>query len=426
LLYAIATPAQEALTVEDAVKIGLKNNFDIRIARNESEIAKNTGDLGTSGFLPVLNASGEGTLSQSDQTSNSPFTFGNSETNSYGGRIDLNWTLFDGFAMFADNKRFNELARLGEFVAKDKIESSVVEIISGYFNLVQQEQLLDVAEDSREISRDRYEKEKVRQEVGGVSSAELLNAQVSFNQDEAAVLNQELNVEIAKQGLNILLGREPDSPIDVTKEIFVKKYEVEYSELKELLLKNNTRLNIAKQNKIIADKEVDLNRSFFYPSLFFNAAYGYTNRTVSSDRTDLSGDITTESLDGSVGLTLSFNLFNGFRDNINYQNSLIDFKNQELAFSKTQNEIEGQLTEKYVTYQKRLEFVELEEKNVIAAEQNLALQRDRYQTGSATSLEFRDAQLSLARAMATLIIARFQARIAVVELQRLVGVLDIE
>jgi len=72
-----------------------------------------------------------------------------------------------------------------------------------------------------------------------------------------------------------------------------------------------------------------------------------------------------------------------------------------------ENELEGLLREKTVTLQKRLETVEIEKQNVIAARQNLTLQQDRYRIGAADSLDFRDAQVNLARAQNTLIMASF-------------------
>jgi outer membrane protein TolC len=68
----------------------------------------------------------------------------------------------------------------------------------------------------------------------------------------------------------------------------------------------------------------------------------------------------------------------------------------------------------------------LEEQNIEAARQNLDLQRERNNLGIANSLEFRDAQVSHARAQTSLITARYQARISRLEVDQLTGVLRIE
>jgi outer membrane protein TolC len=174
----------------------------------------------------------------------------------------------------------------------------------------------------------------------------------------------------------------------------------------------------------ISRKEVKLARSNFSPEISLGTSYSYSDRTISgSDRFD--EDINNTVKDGLIGLNLRWNLFNGFRDKIELENSRIAAKNQDLFVQETKNRIEGLIREKYETFRMRMELIELEEQNVIAAEQNLQLQQDRYQIGGATFLEFRDAQLNLARASVALIAARFQARITRLEIEQLIGNLKI-
>jgi outer membrane protein TolC len=326
--------------------------------------------------------------------------------------------------MFVNKSRFDRLAELGDALSRNIIENNVVQILAAYFDLVQQEQLLDVAISNLEISETRLNKEKVRRDVGGASSTDFLNAQVSFNNDKAALINQELAVKVALQDLNILLGQKPETDLEVEKNI--KLFTLEYSleELLQMTLDRNSTLTAARQSKEISEQDIRLARSYFSPNIFLGGSYTYSDRTLSgSDRFD--GDINSTLKDGFIGLNLSWNLFNGFRDKISLENAKISNKNQNLALRDTQNQLEGLIREKYQTFQVRMELVELEQQNVIAAEQNLMLQQDRYQIGSATFLEFRDAQLNLARAQITLIAARFQARITRLEIEQLIGNLQI-
>ncbi len=415
--------SQSEMTVEDAIEIGLKNNFDIRIARKNAEISETNTRLGTSGFLPTLDLSGNYSLSRSDQETNSPFSFGNSTTDGWGATVSMNWTLFDGFKMFVDNKRFKELEKLGEYQARNIIENSVVLILRSYFNLVREELLYDVQKSTVEISKSRLNKAKVRNELGGASSTDVLNAQVSLNNDKSALLNSELNIEIALKELNIALGRDPSTGIDIDKTLDVEITEFNVDEIRRKALEKNSALTVAEQGKIIAEQDLGTSRSSFYPRLLFNGTYGYSDRTVDSDSR---GSISTQSTDGSVALTMSFNIFNGFRNDIDIQSKMIELDIQKLAFEKSRNELVGLVKEKYETYNKRLAFINLEKQNVLAAEQNLQLQEDRFSTGASSSLEFRDAQVNFARAQSALISAQYQARIAMLEIQQLTGEIRVE
>lgn len=409
----------DTLTLEQAIEIGLRNNFDIRIARNEARIAQNNKGFGTAGFLPTLDLSGNVIRSESDQTTNSPFSFGDSETEQYGASISLNWTVFDGFRMFVEKKRYDALARLGEYRARNTIEQRVVDISRAYFNLVQQQQILRVAEDTREVSAERLSRERVRNEVGGASSTDLLNAQVSYNNDQALFLDQRLAVTLAREDLNLALGRDPTTEVTVSDKIDIDSLDMSLERIRTLAFKNNSSLKVAEQSRKAAESEVGGAFSNFLPRLNLTADYGYTDRTISTDGRP--EDVITESRDGSIGLILSFNIFNGTRDRITYQNARIESENARLALKRAENTLAGLVQEKYETFRQRMELVRLEEENVVAARQNLELQQDRYDIGVTSSIEFRDAQVNLIRARTALVSARYQARIARLEIDQLIG-----
>jgi outer membrane protein TolC len=270
------------------------------------------------------------------------------------------------------------------------------------------------------------EKEQVKKDIGGSSSTDFLNARVAFNNDKSAFLNQELLVLIAQKNLNILLGQDANTRIEVENDIIVPVLILKFDDLLEIAKEKNSNYIISKQNKIIADKNVGLNKSVYYPKLSFNANYGNTDRVVSSDSPLFTSDIKTKSKDGSVSLSLTFNLFNGFRDRLNFQNAKLNAKNQNLALLRSLNDLSGFIREKYISYEKRIEIMKLEEQNVIAARQNLQLLQDLFDVGAASSLEFRDAQVNLARSQSSLIAAKFQARILRIEIDQIAGILTLE
>ena len=423
MLSVIIVFAQKEMSIEDVISLGLKNNYDIQIARNNAEIADNNKTLGVAGFLPTLDASSGYQQSTSSVQTNSPFGFGDSDRETLNGQLQLNWTLFDGFKMFTDRKRYNQLADLGEFQARNIIENTVVAIMRAYFNLVQQEQILAVSENTMAISDTRLDKAKVRNELGGASSTDLLNARVSYNNDRAAYLNQQLNVEVAKKELNIILGRDPADSINIKETIIVEPLTLTYEEIIELTEEKNSQLSIARKNLDIARQNKKISSSAFLPRLSAIGNYNYSDQT---DDTESRGEITSESKGLTTGLSLSWNLFNGFRNGVDIQNKKLEIKNRELSLMNEENRLTGLVKEKYDTFLKRLELLQLEEENVIAAEQNLNLQQDRFDIGTASSLEFRDAQLNLALAQNRQITARYQARISRLEIDQMIGDIVIE
>ncbi len=221
VLFLSISFGQSLMTAEDAILMGLKNNFDIQIARNQEKIAENNAGKSISGFLPTLDITGNYQDQRSEQETNSPFSFGNSRSTNFAGSVALNWMLFDGFSMFVNHDQYLQLEKLGEYQSRNIIETTVVTILSTYYNLVQQEQLLDVARETLEISKTRLERERVRQDLGSASSTDFWNAQVSYNNDQAQLVNQELRRLIAQKDLNTLLARNVDTPVEVVKQIII-------------------------------------------------------------------------------------------------------------------------------------------------------------------------------------------------------------
>jgi outer membrane protein TolC len=422
LLAIIPLYAQDVLSVEEAIKIGLKNNFDILIARNTVAISKNNRGKGTAGFLPTLDATGSASLTKTDEETNSPFSFGSTTTENYTGSLMMNWTLFDGFRMFVNNKKYKQLAELGYEQARNQIETSVVQIMQAYYNVVQQKQLLNVAKENLDISRSRLEKEQVRSDIGGLSSTDLLNAKVVYNVDLSTYLNQELQLDIAVKNLNIALGRNPLEVVSVEDEININFLELEYNDILNLALERNSIIAASLKNKEIAEKDISLTKSVFYPRISINSSATYGDRSITGSSR---GDIASTSKNYQGALQLSWNLFNGMQNAIDVQNAKIQQKNARLNYEKTRNIIAGLVREKYATYKKRLQLMNLEKENVEAARQNLERQQERYELGTTTSLDYRDAQIKLVRAQAAYITSRYQARISRLEIDQLTGTLDI-
>lgn len=415
-----AQPSEATLGVEDAIRIALERNHRIRIARINAEIARNSAAYGTAGFLPTLDASGSASLAESQQETNSPFSFGNSSTAGWSGQLALNWTLFDGFRMFAEAQRYDELAALGAQQARAAIEQTVVSVLRTYLQGVQQQQLLGVLEETMAISRIRFEKAAVRRDLGG-SVSDYLNAQIAFQNDSSAVLSQRLALEIALRELNLALGRDAATPLRVAEEPGPEAVLPELPDLVAMALERNADLRTAEQTLRAAESSVRVSRSAFLPRLSLFANYGYSDRTVASSSTRFTEDIRTQSADATVGLNLSLNLFNGFRSATDTEQAELQRRVSAIALEETRMRIEGLLRDQYLTMETRERTLALEEANLSAARRNLELQLERFETGTVTSLEFRDAQLQYVRAEIAVIVARFQVRISRLELQRLAG-----
>lgn len=424
-IFLVGTPeAGDEMTVEEAIQIALENNYDIKIARYDVEIAQNNRAYGRAGFLPTVGLSGSAQHLRADTAPDDAAILGDTDTGTMSVRIALSWTLFDGLKMFAEKQRYDELAKLGEFHTRYAIENQIVATAEAFFDVVQQEQLVDIARRTLDVSKARLNKEQVRHDVGGASSTDLLNAQVAYNNDRSTLLDQELQLVVTRQNLNVLLGRSTDTPIRVDATIREPHLKYDLQELLHMARDKNSQLQAALSNRKISVLNQQTARSAVLPQIDLTTSYSYTDQTISGD--NLAADLESERRDAFVGVAVSYNLFNGFRDRTAIANARIEARRADLALQDRQNRIEAAVRQQYETLTQQLELIDLNAQNVAAAERNLQLQQDRYEIGATTSLEFRDAQVSLARTQTSLIEARYQAQTSFLRLQQVSGLLSID
>src|SRR3990172_3401250 len=99
------TQSAENLTLEQAIEIGLKNNYAILISKNNAKIAANDAALGNAGFLPSLDVTAGANKSKVDTkqelASGLSSEQDGAETKADNAGIILTWTVFDGFNRIA-------------------------------------------------------------------------------------------------------------------------------------------------------------------------------------------------------------------------------------------------------------------------------------------------------------------------------------
>ena len=96
----------------------------------------------------------------------------------------------------------------------------------------------------------------------------------------------------------------------------------------------------------------------------------------------------------------------------------------QLNLEQAAREIEGEVRAAHRTLETQLEAARLAAQNAEAAAQGLKVQEERFRAGAGSTLEVRDAQLSLTRAELALLENRIDVEIARYSLLRAMGALS--
>jgi len=417
------TKAQEVLTLEDAIRISLERNYNIKLVSNALEISKNNVSLANAGILPIVGASltDNHSIQNSKQVRSTGEVTERKEAKSsnlnYGVRLD--WTVFDGFRMFARHDQLKELERLSENDLKNAILTNTADVISTYYNLIQQQHQLAALDTAMEISRFRVQTAKNRFEIGRSARLEVLNAQVDFNTDTTNYLRQQELYRNTQIQLNTILARDVNEVFKVSDVISIDE-SLQLDRLVALALKQNPILIGALISKRIAELDLKQVRANRYPTIGVNTGYNFTeSRSALGFATQNTGRGLT------YGVTASVNLFNGFLQKRNEKNASLVVDNAQIEFDRLNQEVNAQLSAAFQTYQTNLSLVRLEESNRKIAKQNLDITLEKFRLGSISTVEVRDAQLNYVNAAVRFSNAQYQAKIAEVSLKELAGALNL-
>lgn len=410
---------QEKLSLQQAIEIGLKNNYSIIISNNERKIAANNYTTGNAGFLPSLDLF----VTQNNSVNDTKLEFSNGSevsktgatANSLVGTAALTWTIFDGCRMFATYNKLKELDAMGTLQAKQTIENSVELIITAYFNIVRQQALLAVIDSSKQISIIKTNIAKTKFEIGKSSKLEYLQAQVDLNADIASFKKQLITIETAKVLLNRLLSRDVSLEYEVSDSIVIN-YNPTYADLKTKTASNNIRLQLAAGDVRISNYTLKEVKSLRYPILDLNANYNYTK---SNAEAGLVFNNTTQGF--NYGFTASFNLFNGFNTSRIIANEKLYLENSITNLNDTKNLIDADLIVAFRYFENNLQLLELLQSNSLLAKENLDLSLARYRAGTTNELDLKNAQQSYILALDNLVSSQFDAKISESLLKKLSG-----
>ena len=415
----VNTNAQEVLTLENAVKIALENNYEIKIATNNLFIEKTNVAIGNAGMLPTVTATvvDNNSIQNSSQTrqDGTETELDNAKNNSLTYGVGLDWTIFDGMRMFARLDQLKELQKLGEAQLKLTVITRISDVNAAYYNLVQQQQQLTALDTTIVISNQRLALAQNRFTIGKASKLEVLNAQVDLNTDQVALLRQKELYTNSKILLNQLLARDVTTEFKVIDQLEVDAL-LQLPELIALAEKQNPQLEAQIINKRIAELELKQIKAARYPTVRVNTAYNF-----SESQSSLGFVAQAQSRGFNYGFNASLNLFDGLAQNRSEKIAKIQIENSKLNIDQQNLALNSQLASSYQTYLTNLELIALEEKNESIAKQNLNITLDKFRIGTITTLEFRTAQLNYVNAKVRYSNAQFQGKLSEIALRELAG-----
>lgn len=386
IVFSIKTNAQEnLLSLSGAIEKALEKNYGIVISKSEIEIAGINNNWGTAGRIP--------TVGFDVSSINNKELLNNTSTNRISGGIGLNWTIFNGFKVNITKDKLEKLENLTKGRSAVVVESTIQNVIMSYYNILLQKEQLEVLKTVMQLSKDRFDYEKTRYEIGGSVTYNVLLAKNIYLNDKASYLNQEVVVRNTVRNFNFLVGEEPQITWTFSEEFNSDTNTYVLGDLMDKMTANNQVLQNQYANLLLQKNEIDLQRSNLFPRLNLSAGVDNSYSWINSE----SANTYSEALTPYGNLSLSYDIYAAGNRKRAIDIAKINEEITQLETNEITHSLINQLFNEYDVYNLRKTLLNVASESLEAAKMNLQIADEKFKSGAINSFNYREIQLSYLR-----------------------------
>ena len=407
------------LSLQECIATGLENNYGIRIARNEQQIAANNATRGNAGQLPTLElgATLGGSYYDTDYRTGAE---GVRSDNTQAYYVDvgptLGWTLFNGFSASANYKRLKELSSIGELEARLATEELAASIAAEYYTLIRQQDRLRNLQALVNLSAERVRITEASFSVGASSGLDYQQAKVDFNADNSSLISQIETVQEIEIEMNEMMGiRDVARPVFIADTAIVPNVMLGREKFMGDALEKNSSLLIAKSNRRVSELDLKRVRSRNYPYLNLSGGYGYRHSWDNYSSYDSSNR-----LGFNFGVSAGITIFDSKR-RTEQRNARLEVENRQLYIESMELAIESEMSSLWLAYTNNIKLWNMERDNLEVARINFEISMERYRLNELSGIELREAQLSLLESEERLSIVEYNIKMSEISLYLLSG-----
>jgi outer membrane protein TolC len=428
------TPEPKALSIDDAIKLGIENNLALTLAREQQRAADAQKLELVNVLLPDLTLHGETGVHEYNLEAQGfhPSTVGlfapllppGTSLSSFHlitkvdttiGQVNFSQALFNwaGYDVWRASQAFTKAAYYNAQSSRGLV---VLNVGNTYLQALAAKAQLDYAQALEKTDETAFNQAHEEHLAGVVANLEELRAKVQLQSQQQTVIAAENDFEKAKIALNREIGLEPEQPITLTDSApYAELHPMDLPDARIEAYANRQDFQALKQELIVAERERQATTHERYPTLTFGGNWGVTG---------ISGGVYHETF-AAVG-TLSFPIFKEaqFRGDRDVAEAQLDEIRSRLEDLK--QKIDQQLRDSFLDLETATETVKVAKSNVDLATTALDQTQDRFTAGISDNLPVAEAQSTLAQAQSQYVNSVYQLNEARLGLARNLGIIDTE
>ncbi len=427
--------AQEGvLTLDEAIKIALKQNPTLQAAKYTFSMAKEAEKEAWTRYFPTVKFDYNYTRWNEEQhvrlqpveipplaPGMQPITLkpGNvvtSRQNVYQYTFSFQQPIFTGWAITATHRMALISARQAELEAEETRLEVAYNVKKAYFGILTAQRMKDVAELAvKQLSHHLFVAQNFF-EQGIIPRNDLLKSQVALAQAKQDLVRARNGVAVARATLNAILHREVTAPLEVEEIRLLPHPTITLREAINRALEKRPVVEATRKEVEKGKEGIRLARSGYFPHIFLEGAYRKHGNTP-----DCTGDGLTDAEDWRLTAGLEWTLFEMGRTRHQVEKARLGELKALAMLKEVQDKVALEVQEAFLEMEAARQNIETAKSAVEQAKENFRVTEERYKEQIDTSTEVLDAQTLLTQAQTYYYRAIYQYNLAVAHLLRLMG-----
>ena len=396
--------------LEDLYRIARERSEDIRISRYDVTIAEQVREKALSGLRPSLNAFG-GHTRYSEEKTIAGQNLQPLWTGDWGFRLNQSLTL---------NGREWKAVRLAEENIDmrrfdlERVEADYLfAVAAAYYEVLKGIKAVEIAGANLRRLEAHLASVSARLELEDVAVTALYRAEAELSQSRAEHILSQNRLKLSRAKLATITGltqieriRDPGLREDLT-------FSGDLAALKQVSLEHRPELKRLEVQKQMAQKQIEIAKSAYWPVVSAEGLYYGQNQHPDSDYT------VDNSL--SLGLTLSFPLFDGGMRRADVSEALAVRQQSQLAIDALSKSIAIEVEHVFLTLKTHQSVLQSLQDERRSARENFNAVTRQFEYGLATSVDVMDANTVLVTSEKRLTESRYDFQLALLEMERATG-----
>ena len=405
----------KAITLKQAVKLGLQNNRDLQVTKLALERAQSQLKAAQAALLPTLNFNTQVSFGQQAQNdiqnqesyyynqqvlANNPNYLNFASTLPYKyvpltqttaiGTLELDYSLYDGGARDANISKAEDQIKFNQLDIERQTEQTIFDITKAYYNLQNADAQVLIAQASVEDTTRTLRDAQLLMKAGLGTQFDVLSAEVDLSTAQQSLVQAFAGQKIARRQLAQVIVVAQDAELTSADEI------AETGDWKMSLEESIAKayINRAELDQVLAQKEVyrqtaNAALASIRPQI---GLFGNYNFDKPFDQPIYGGQ------GYAFGAKLNWQIYDGGAAQATAEESYRDMDTADVNFAKERETIRETVEQDYFTLKANKENIGNTRKNVELATESLRLARLRFQAGVGTQTDVINSQRSLTTA----------------------------